>query len=64
MIRLPTPGVKYDQREEAGFRRTLQESMERNEFPEIRIGGGVIYPDAGALKFKSANGTITVIAPL
>ena len=64
MVRFPTPSKKYNQDEEAGFRRMVSESMGNNEFPEIRIGGGVIYPENGNLKFKSANGTITIIAPL
>lgn len=64
MVRFPTPGDRYDKREEAGFRRMVSEAIENNEFPEIRIGGGVIYPEGGNLKFKSSNGTVTVIAPL
>lgn len=35
-----------------------------NEFSEIRIGGGVLYGDAGALKFRSKNGTVTTLALL
>lgn len=64
MVRFPTPKPKYDPQEESGFRRMVAESIERNEFPEIRLGGGVLYGENGALKFKSANGTITTLANL
>jgi hypothetical protein len=64
LVRLPTPPAHYSPQEEAGFRRVLSEELARNEFPEIRIGGGVLYGENGALKFKSQAGTITVLAAL
>lgn len=60
----PTPPAVYDPQEEAGFRRQVEEATVNTEFPEIRIAGGVLYGDSGALKFRSKNGTITVVAPL
>lgn len=64
MVRLPTPPKQYSQPEESAFRRIVSEAISDNEFPEIRIGGGVLYGEGGALKFKSKNGTITVLANL
>jgi len=63
-VRLPTPPVRYSQVEEAGFRRIIEDNLGNNEFPEIRIAGGVLYGENGALKFKSKNGTITTLANL
>jgi len=64
MVRLPTPPERYSQQEEAGFRRVLSEALSENEFPELRIAGGVLYGENGALKFRSKNGTITTLANL
>ena len=63
-VRLTEPGPKYDQENEAQFRRQVAEFLGSNEFPEIRIAGGVLYGDAGNLKFRSKNGTITTLALL
>lgn len=62
--RFPTPREKYDRNDEAAFRRMVTDAFAHNEFPEIRIAGGVLYADSGALKFRSANGTVTLVAPL
>jgi hypothetical protein len=42
----------------------VAESINRNDFPEINIAGGTLYGDAGNLKFRSANGTVTTVAVL
>lgn len=63
-VRLTEPGVKYDQDNEAQFRRQVAEFLGSNEFPEIRIAGGVLYNDAGSLKFRSKNGTVSTLAVL
>jgi hypothetical protein len=61
--RFSTPKDKYDPQDEAAFRRMVLDAL-TNEFPEIRIGGGVLYGEAGNLKFRSRNGTVTIVAPL
>lgn len=63
-VRLTEPGEKYDRSNEAQFRRQVAEFLGNNEFPEIRIAGGVLYGEAGALKFRSKNGTVTSLALL
>jgi hypothetical protein len=63
-VRLTEPGAKYDPENEAQFRRQVAEFLGSNEFPEIRIAGGVLYGDSGALKFRSKNGTVTTLANL
>lgn len=64
MIRFSTPKEKYDPQDESGFRRMVAESIGRNDFPEINIAGGTLYGDSGNLKFRSANGTVTIVAVL
>lgn len=63
-VRLTEPKPAYDRENEAQFRRQVAEFLGNNEFPEIRIGGGVLYGDSGALKFRSKNGTVTTLALL
>jgi hypothetical protein len=64
MVRFSTPSPTYDNKDEAAFRRMVAESINRNDFPEINIAGGTLYGDAGNLKFRSANGTVTTVAVL
>lgn len=63
-VRLTEPNKTYDRENEAQFRRQVAEFLGNNEFPEIRLAGGVLYGDAGALKFRSQNGTVTTLALL
>lgn len=37
--------------------------MANTTAPPTPTGGGVIYPEAGALKYKGSSGTVTVLAP-
>ena len=64
MIRLTEPSERYNRDNEAEFRRQVAEFLTNNEFSEIRIAGGILYGDAGALKFRSKNGTVTIVAAL
>lgn len=63
-VRFTEAGPKYDRDNESQFRRQVAEMIDDNEFPEIRIAGGVLYGDSGALKFRSKNGTVTTLALL
>lgn len=63
-VRFTEAGQAYNRENEAQFRRQVAEMIDDNEFPEIRIAGGVLYGVNGALTFRSKNGTITTVAPL
>lgn len=63
-LRYSKPRDRYDPKDEAEFRRAAAESVADNEFLEIRIAGGVLYGDAGALKFRSQDSTVTTVALL
>lgn len=63
-LRYSQPRDRYDPKDEAEFRRAAAESVADNEFLEIRIAGGVLYDDAGTLKFRSRDNTVTAVGPL
>jgi hypothetical protein len=62
-MRLPAPGVRYDQRDEAAFRRLLEQALDA-QATSVQLGGGLLYedPTTGKLMFKGRSGTITQLA--
>lgn len=61
-VRVPSPGKRYDQQDEAAFRRIVEQELSK-EPTEIHIAGAIIYVDAGVVKIRGTAGTVTIIGP-
>lgn len=62
-MRLPAPGVRYDQGDESQTRRIIEQELSR-EVTSVAIGGGRLYEDPanGKLTYRGRSGTITILA--
>lgn len=61
-VRVPSPGQRYDQSNEAAFRRIVEQELSR-ALTELNIGGALFYMEAGVLKVKGTAGTVTIVGP-
>lgn len=61
-MRVPSPGPRYNQADEAAFRRIVEQELSKI-LTELNIGGANIYIDNGVLKVRGTAGTVTILGP-
>lgn len=62
VVRVPSPSDRYDPKNEAAFRRIVEQELSR-ALNELNIGGANFFVENGVLKVKGTAGTVTIVGP-